>query len=77
DYFFADMLSTQRGESMNSLLKGFIDCKMRLMEFLEAFKSVLDLCEEAEHISVYKKLVYPILLTFPNSIKNQAASCLT
>ncbi|CAG8464216.1 12500_t:CDS:2 [Cetraspora pellucida] len=76
NYFFADMSSTQRGKSMNSLLKGFIDCKTRLTEFLATFEHALNLCEEAEHISAYKKLVYPIPLTFPNPIENQAASCL-
>ncbi|CAG8438629.1 11264_t:CDS:2, partial [Dentiscutata heterogama] len=59
------------------LLKEFIDCKTRLTEFLAAFEHALDLCKEAEHISAYKELVYPILLTFPNPIKNQAASYLT
>ncbi|CAG8499364.1 3858_t:CDS:2, partial [Dentiscutata heterogama] len=77
DCFFINMLSTQREESINSLLKDFVNCKTRLIEFLEAFEYALDLCKEAEHIFAYKKLVYPILLTFPNLIKNQAASCLT
>ncbi|CAG8497027.1 7599_t:CDS:2 [Dentiscutata heterogama] len=53
EYFFADMSSTKRGESINSLLKRFIDCKTRLTEFLAAFKCALNLCEEAEHISAY------------------------
>ncbi|CAG8689726.1 21409_t:CDS:2, partial [Cetraspora pellucida] len=74
DYFFADMLSTQRGESMNSLLKSFVDCKTRLTEFLAAFEHALYFCEEAEHISAYKELVYPIPSDFPNPIENQAAN---
>ncbi|CAG8489617.1 17216_t:CDS:2, partial [Dentiscutata heterogama] len=73
DYFFADMALTQRGESMNSLLKGFVDCKTRLPEFLAAFEYALDLCKEAEHISAYKELVYSIPQTFPNPIENQAS----
>ncbi|CAG8480989.1 5721_t:CDS:2, partial [Ambispora gerdemannii] len=77
DYFFADMSSTQRGESMNKLLKGFLDSKIRLTEFLAAFERALDRCEEAEHIATYKKLVYPIRLTSQNSIENQAINYLT
>ncbi|CAG8772991.1 16358_t:CDS:2, partial [Cetraspora pellucida] len=76
DYFFADMSSKQKGESMNSFLKGFVDCKTRLTEFLAAFKHALYFREEAEHISAYKELVYPIPSDFPNPIENQAASCL-
>ncbi|CAG8686674.1 4561_t:CDS:2, partial [Dentiscutata heterogama] len=73
-YFFADMSSTQRGESMNSLLKGFVDCKTRLTEFLAAFERALYFREEVEHISAYKELVHPIPSDFPNPIENQAAS---
>ncbi|CAG8434855.1 2853_t:CDS:2 [Scutellospora calospora] len=42
DYFFANISSTQRRESMNKLLKGFLD--------------TFDVCEEAEHLSLYKEL---------------------
>ncbi|RIB30231.1 hypothetical protein C2G38_2153294 [Gigaspora rosea] len=48
-----------------------------LTEFLAAFELALDICEEAEHISAYKELVYSIPLTFSNPIENQAAGCLT
>jgi hypothetical protein len=77
DYFFADMSSTQRGESMNRLLKNFVDSKTTLTEFLAAFERALDHREEAEHVAAYKELVYPIRQTFQNPIENQAANCLT
>ncbi|CAG8529883.1 11368_t:CDS:2, partial [Scutellospora calospora] len=48
DHFFADMFSTQRGESMNKLLKSFLDCKIRLTDFLAAFKQAFDHREEAK-----------------------------
>ncbi|CAG8759456.1 16514_t:CDS:2, partial [Dentiscutata heterogama] len=45
-------------ESTNSLLKGFIDCKTRLIEFLAAFECALYFRKEAEHISAYKELKF-------------------
>ncbi|CAG8575958.1 9138_t:CDS:2, partial [Diversispora eburnea] len=77
DYFFADMSSTQRRKSMNKLLKGFLDSKSTLTEFLAAFEQALDAREEAEQISVYKELVYSTCSTSQNPIKNQVANCLT
>lgn len=47
------MTSTQRGESMNKLLKGFLNSKTMLTDFLAAFERALEVREEAEHISAY------------------------
>ncbi|CAG8558038.1 946_t:CDS:2, partial [Diversispora eburnea] len=77
DYFFADMSSTQRKKSMNKLLKGFLDSKSMLTEFLTTFERTLDAHEEAKQISAYKELVYSTCSILQNSIKNQAANCLT
>ena len=40
--FMADMTTTQRGESMNSLMKGYMDITTSLIAFLKAFKSALE-----------------------------------
>ena len=77
DYFFTDISSMQRGESINKLLKGFLDSKTMLTDFLVAFERALDSREEAEHISAYKELVYLFCLTSENPIEKQAADCLT
>ncbi|RHZ71903.1 hypothetical protein Glove_249g15 [Diversispora epigaea] len=50
DYFFADMSSIQRKESINKLLK--TSSKSMLIEFLATFEQALDVCEEAEQISI-------------------------
>ncbi len=39
--FMADMTTTQRGESMNSFIKGYMDVTISLTAFLKAFESVL------------------------------------
>src|SRR2546430_17687608 len=40
--FMADMTTTQRGESMNNLMKGYLDATTSLTSFLKAFESALD-----------------------------------
>ena len=57
---------------MNKLLKGFLDSKTRLTEFLAAFEWVLDRREEAEHIATYKELVYPHPFDFPKSYRKSS-----
>ena len=37
----ADMFTIQRGESMNSLMKGYMDATTSLINFLKAFESAL------------------------------------
>ena len=56
DFFFADMTSTQRGESMNKLLKGFLDSKTTLTDFLAAFERALEVCKEASIFPHIKSL---------------------
>ena len=40
--FMADMFTTQRGESMNSLMKEYMDVTTSLTAFLKAFESALE-----------------------------------
>src|ERR1044071_945449 len=40
--FMADMTTTGRGESMNSLMKGYMDATVSLTKFLKAFESALE-----------------------------------
>ncbi|CAG8725289.1 13524_t:CDS:2 [Funneliformis caledonium] len=40
--FMADMSTTQRGESMNSLMRGYMDATTSLINFLKAFESALE-----------------------------------
>ncbi len=40
--FMADMSTIQRDESMNSLMKDYIDVTISLMNFLKAFESILE-----------------------------------
>jgi len=41
--FMADMTTTQRGESMNNLMKGYMDASTFLSSFLSAFISALEI----------------------------------
>src|SRR6266540_5970192 len=47
DVFMADMISTQRGESMNNLMKGYLDASTSLSEFISAFESALETRKES------------------------------
>ena len=40
--FMADMFTTQRGESMNSLMKSYMDATTSLINFLKAFELALE-----------------------------------
>ena len=40
--FIADITTTQRGESMNNLMKGYMDAITSLIAFLKAFESALE-----------------------------------
>ncbi|CAG8714989.1 13946_t:CDS:2 [Funneliformis caledonium] len=42
DIFLADMTSTQRGESMNSFMKNYMNATNSLLDFLKAFESALE-----------------------------------
>ncbi|CAB4433793.1 unnamed protein product [Rhizophagus irregularis] len=58
DTFLADMTSTQRGKSMNNLMKSYIDASYSLLDFLKAFKSALEQRENDLHLTKYNPLEY-------------------
>jgi hypothetical protein len=41
--FMANMTTTQRGESINNLMKGYMDASTSLLSFLSAFMSALEI----------------------------------
>jgi hypothetical protein len=77
DMFLADMTTTQRGESMNSLMKSYFDAKTPLKEFLEAFASALECRKEAELFAVYKENASNPTRTFTSPYEKQATTLLT
>ncbi len=42
DIFLANITSIQRGESMNNLMKNYINVTNSLLDFLKAFESALE-----------------------------------
>ena len=77
DVFMADMTTTQRGESMNNLMKGYLDASTSLTEFIYAFESVLDTRKENLEFSEYKQNNYNIIYKTNSPFEKQAASLLT
>ena len=57
----ADMITTQRGESMNNLMKGYLDASTSLTEFIYAFESVLDTRKKNFEFSEYKQKNYNVI----------------
>ncbi|CAG8723336.1 15183_t:CDS:10 [Gigaspora margarita] len=43
DTFMADMTTTQHGESINNMMKGYLDANTSLTAFISAFQSALDI----------------------------------
>lgn len=77
DIFTADMITTQRAESMNNLMKQYLDASTSLTEFINAFESVLDTRKENTEFSKYKQIHYNIVLKTSSPFEKQAASLLT
>lgn len=77
DIFMADMVSTQRGESMNNLMKGYMDASTSLAEFISAFESALKTREESFEFQEYKQNNYNVLYKAAGPFEQQAASLLT
>ena len=71
------MSSSQRAESMNKLLKGFLDSKTILTEFLAGFERALERREEAEDIAATREILYPTRATTNHPVEQEAARCLT
>ncbi len=62
---------------MNKLLKGFLDSKTILTEFLAGFERALERREEAEDIAAVREILYPTHAITHNPIEQQATQCLT
>ncbi len=77
DVFMADMISTQRGESMNNLMKGYLDANTSLSEFISAFASALETRKESSEFLEYKQNNFNILYKTASPFEQQAASLLT
>jgi hypothetical protein len=56
DTFLADMTSTQCGESMNNLMKGYMSATHSLLDFLKAFESALEQRENDLQLAKYKQI---------------------
>ncbi|XP_078158902.1 protein FAR1-RELATED SEQUENCE 5-like [Carex rostrata] len=74
--FCADMKSTQRSESMNSVIKRFLDPKQRLLDFFNHYESLLEERCQAELISDFYANQSTPRVEFSDMLK-QAASFLT
>jgi hypothetical protein len=75
--FTADMTTSQRGESMNSLLKHYMDATTSLNAFLEAFASALEVRDEAEHIAQYREENFSLRFRTESPFEQQAYALLT
>ena len=77
DIFMADMTMTQRAESMNSLMKRYLDASTSLTEFISAFESVLNTRKENSEFLGYKQKNYNVIYKTSSPYEKQAASLLT
>ena len=77
DTFMADMTTTQRGESMNNMMKGYLDASTSLMKFITAFQSALDAQNEKTEFRVYQQNNFNIIYKTTSPLEYQAASILT
>ena len=68
---------TQRAESMNSLMKRYLDASTSLTEFISAFESVLNTRKENSEFLGYKQKNYNIIYKTSSPYEKQAASLLT
>ncbi|CAG8609227.1 2600_t:CDS:2, partial [Funneliformis caledonium] len=75
--FMADMSTTQRGESMNSLMKGYMDATTSLMNFLKAFESALEQRKEDADLAKFCGDNKVISLLTASPYEKQALELLT
>ena len=71
------MTTTQRGESMNNMMKGYLDASTSLMKFIAAFQSALDAQNKKTEFRVYQQNNFNILYKTTSPFEHQAASILT
>ncbi|CAG8463551.1 7835_t:CDS:2 [Scutellospora calospora] len=77
DTFMADMITTQCGESMNNMMKGYLDANTSLTAFIAAFQSALDTQNEKTKFRVYQQNNFNIIYKTTSIFERQAASILT
>jgi zinc finger SWIM domain-containing protein 3 len=75
--FMADMSTTGRGESMNSLMKGYMDSTVSLTKFLKAFESALDQRKENKEFAKFCEDNKAIALLTASPYERQASELLT
>ncbi|CAG8841571.1 40497_t:CDS:2, partial [Gigaspora margarita] len=75
--FMADITTTQRGESMNNLMKGYMDAMTSLTTFLKAFESALEQRKEATEFIKYQEKNEIIKLVTSSPYEKQASELLT
>ena len=75
--FMADMTTTQRGESMNSLMKGYMDATTSLTVFLKAFESALEQRKEDAEFTKFCEDNKTISLCTTSPYEKQASELLT
>ncbi|CAG8778418.1 3059_t:CDS:2, partial [Gigaspora margarita] len=75
--FMADMTTTQRGESMNHLMKGYMDATTSLLAFIQAFETALDSCKEYIELEIYRQDNNNITFQTTSLYEKQAAHFLT
>jgi hypothetical protein len=69
DIFVADMITAQRGESMNNLMKNILILILLLLNF--AFESVLDTRKENTEFLEYRQKNYNVILKLVVLLKNR------
>ncbi|CAB4478770.1 unnamed protein product [Rhizophagus irregularis] len=75
--FMADMTTTQCGESMNNMMKGYLDASTSLLTFITAFQSALDAQIEKTEFYVYQQDNFNVLYKTISPFERQAVSILT
>ncbi|CAB4378322.1 unnamed protein product [Rhizophagus irregularis] len=77
DTFLVDMTSTQRGDSMNNLMKGYMDASHSLLDFLKAFESALEQRENDLQLAKYKQIHENVTFKTLSPLEYQASEILT
>ncbi|XP_062085397.1 protein FAR1-RELATED SEQUENCE 5-like [Humulus lupulus] len=75
--FCADMPTTQRSESMNNAIKGFVNYKNNLLRFFENFERLLDYRRYEELQADFKATQRKVKLSFEIEILKHASSFYT
>ncbi|XP_062114158.1 protein FAR1-RELATED SEQUENCE 5-like [Humulus lupulus] len=75
--FCADMTTTQRSESMNNAIKGFVSYKHNLLRFFENFERLLDYRRYEELQADFKATQRKVKLSFEVEILKHASSFYT